>query len=77
MRRVYSLLGLFKANAAEYLKKYGVKEQIPEEILALAEKMQQARLVKDYATADSIRTEIAEKGYTVKNTKEGYSVDKK
>ena len=77
LRRVYSLLGLFKANAAEYLKKYGVKEQIPEEILALAEKMQQARLVKDYSTADAIRTEIADRGYTVKNTKDGYSVDKK
>lgn len=77
LRKVYSLLGLFKANAQEYLKKYGVKEQIPEEILALAEKMQQARLVKDYSTADAIRTEIAERGYTVKNTKDGYSVDKR
>ncbi len=73
----YSLLGLFKENANEYLKKHKVAEEIPENIVALAEKMQQARSVKDYATADALRTEIASLGYVVKNTPTGYEINKK
>ncbi len=73
----YSLLGLFKENATEYLKKHKVAEEIPENIVALAEKMQQARSVKDYATADALRTEISNLGFIVKNTPTGYEINKK
>ena len=73
----YSLLGLFKENANEYLKKHKQAEEVPENIKELAEKMQQARSVKDYATADNLRAEIANLGYVVKNTPSGYEINKK
>ena len=51
------------------------KAEIPAEIIEKAEKMQQARKEKDYATADAIRNELATLGYIVKNTKDGYEID--
>ncbi len=79
IKNTYSLLGLFTTDVEEFLSKYSKEEavSIPEDILALAEKMQGARAVKDYATADALRTEIADKGYIVKISKDGYSVEKK
>lgn len=53
------------------------KVDAPEEIIGLAEKMQAARLVKDYATADALRSQIDAAGYTVLNTKDGYTLKRK
>ena len=53
------------------------KVSAPEEVIALAEKMQQARLVKDYQTADALRAEIDKLGFTVLNTREGYQLKNK
>ena len=53
------------------------KAEVPAEITQKAEKMQQARKEKDYATADAIRNELASLGYIVKNTKDGYEIEKK
>ena len=53
------------------------KVSVPEEVVALAEKMQQARLVKDYQTADALRNEIDKLGFTVLNTREGYQLKNK
>lgn len=75
--KTYSLLGLFKADPKEYLKKHAVKEQASEEVVALADKMQAARSVKDWATADALRAQIADMGYLVKNTQSGYEITKK
>lgn len=77
--KTYSLLGLFAENPDEFIKKYSINQQvgIPDEIKNLAEKMQKARGEKDYATADSLRNEINEKGYTVKISKDGYEIEKK
>lgn len=69
------VLGLSLDKAESFLPEE--KVEIPEEIVALAEKMQAARLVKDYATADALRSEIDAKGYSVLNTKEGYSLKPK
>lgn len=77
VKKTYSLLGLFKTDAKEYLKKYGVKEEIPDEIRALAERMQAARLEKNYTEADALRAEIAALGYSVRNNKDGYEIVKK
>jgi len=77
IRKTYSLLGFFKESAEEYLKKHAVREEAPEEVRALADKMQAARAVKDYATADALRARIAGMGYTVRNTPNGYELDKK
>ena len=76
IKRTYALLGLFRKDPAEYLKNYKVEEDIPEEILALASKLSEARAVKDYATSDALRAEIISRGYNVMISKEGVSVKK-
>ena len=50
--------------------------EIPEEIKELIEKRKQARANKDWALSDQIRDELKEKGYAVKDTKEGMTVEK-
>ena len=53
------------------------KVQAPKEVIDLAEKMQTARLQKDYATADALRAQIDSMGFAVLNTKEGYTLKSK
>lgn len=53
------------------------KVEVPADIAELAEKMQAARAVKDYATADALRAEIDKAGFTVLNTKDGYTLKNK
>ena len=50
--------------------------EIPEEIKDLIEKRKQARQNKDWALSDQIRDELKEKGYLVKDTKEGMTIEK-
>ena len=78
IKKTYSLLGLFTKNPSEFVTKYESthKEEVPEEITALANKMQDARQSKDYATADALRAEILAKGYLVMISKDGVSVKK-
>ena len=47
---------------------------IPEEIIELAEKRQKARENKDWAESDRIRDEIVSKGFSIKDTKNGYEL---
>ena len=79
IKNTYSLLGLFTTDAEEFISKYSKEEVVcvPEEVLVLAGKMQEARAVKDYATADTLRAQIGDMGYIVKINKDGYSVEKK
>jgi len=51
-------------------------ENIPKEVLELAEKRQKARADKNWAEADKLRDLIAEKGYEIKDTKKGFVVKK-
>ena len=53
------------------------KSDIPADIIEKAEQMQSARKIKDWATADGIRNELSKLGYIVKNTKDGYEIEKK
>jgi cysteinyl-tRNA synthetase len=53
------------------------KEEIPVEIMELADLRQNARAEKDWAASDSLRAEIEAKGYLVEDTKEGMKVLKK
>ena len=73
---------------AELLKKFdtvlGIKidykkeeENIPEEIQKLIEERKQARELKDWAKSDEIRDIINEKGYEIKDTKNGTEIIKK
>ncbi|MBQ7642600.1 MAG: cysteine--tRNA ligase [Clostridia bacterium] len=76
IRKTYSLLGLFDSDPEEFVKSYEAAHEkpVPENVLKLAEEMQAARLVKDYAKADALRAEITAAGYTVMVTKEGVKV---
>ncbi|MBR5925946.1 MAG: cysteine--tRNA ligase [Firmicutes bacterium] len=49
-------------------------EAIEPEIQALIDKRQAARAAKDWATADAIRDELAAKGITIKDTKDGIQI---
>lgn len=76
--KTYSLLGLFTSVPEEFVEKYGEKQaEIPAEVTALAEQMQEARKVKDYQTADAIRAKIDCMGYTVLITREGCVIKSK
>ena len=79
IRKTYSLLGLFEEDASEFLAAYAVKEQekIPEEVVALAEERLQARNNRDWAKSDALRDEIARMGYTVKDGKGTYTLEKR
>ncbi len=72
---------------AELLKKFdivlGLKideeekaEELPQEILELIEQRKQARINKDWAKSDELRDLISSKGYIVKDSKEGMTVEK-
>ena len=50
------------------------KEEIPQEILDLAEQRKIARENKDWAKSDELRDLINEKGYEVKDTKNGQEI---
>ena len=50
------------------------EKMIPDEIIELAEKRKMARENKDWEESDRIRDEIAKKGYTIKDTKNGYEL---
>ena len=52
------------------------EDEIPAEITKLAEDRQRARAAKDFAKADELREEIAEKGWVVEDTKDGYALRK-
>ncbi len=76
IKATYSLLGLFKKSAAEYLEKYQKKEEIPADVLAVAEERKRAREEKNWARSDELREVLKQMGYTVKDSKEGYSLVK-
>lgn len=79
IKKTYSLIGLFKKDAAKFVEdcERAKKSSVPDEIKDLAEKMQRARAVKDYDASDAIRNEIADKGYAVIIKKDGYEITKK
>ena len=52
------------------------KEEIPQGILDLVEQRKTARENKDWAKSDELRDLINQKGYSVKDTKEGQIISK-
>ena len=69
------VLGLDLINSKKYLDD-AQKVELPEEILKLVEERKKARENKDWELSDKIRDELKEKGYIVKDTKEGMSIEK-
>jgi cysteinyl-tRNA synthetase len=48
---------------------------VPAEIQALAERRRQAKLQKDWALADTLRIELEDAGWTMKDGKETYELE--
>ena len=78
IRKTYALLGLFTKNAKEYKAWYEAKNTvaIPEEVQAVAEERWAARQARDWAKSDELRAKLADMGYAVKDSKEGYELTK-
>ncbi len=53
------------------------KIDVPADIAALAEARFAAKKEKNWAEADRLRAEIAAKGYAIKDTKDGYEIERK
>ena len=73
------VLGLDIKNACKYLEKFENNENIediPDEIKALIEERKKARENKDWTKSDELRDIITNKGYSIKDTKEGIIVTK-
>ena len=49
---------------------------VPQDVLALCEERKAAKASRDWAKADALRAQIAEKGYKVIDKKDGYTVEK-
>ncbi|MDE6557927.1 MAG: cysteine--tRNA ligase [Clostridia bacterium] len=81
IRKTYSLLGLFVKEATDYLAEVEKKAQaaggVPEEVKALAEKRWVAKKERNWAAADSLRSQIDALGYVIKDSKDGYEIIKK
>ena len=75
---IAKLLAKFDTILAIDIDRKPVQEEnnIPKEIIELAEKRNQARINKDWAESDKLRDEILSKGYMIKDTKEGYEIKK-
>jgi len=52
------------------------EDEIPAEILELAEKRAEARKAKDFALADELRAKITELGYIIEETRQGTTIKK-
>lgn len=81
VRETYSLLGIFKKDAKAYLAEVAAKSEsgsgdIPEEVKELADRRWRAKLSKNWAEADELRKKIADLGYVIKDSKDGYTVSK-
>ena len=78
IKQTYSLLGLFKANPADFVADFDKKHasQIPEEVAALVRERADAKAAKDWAKADAIRAQITALGFSVKDTRDGAVVEK-
>ena len=67
-------LGLDLSNADKYLSNEG--EEIPAEIKEKAEARWIAKKNKDWATADNLRNELKSQGYEIKDSADGYTINK-
>lgn len=69
------VLGLDLINSEKYIKEQENIE-VPEEVLELVEERKKAREEKNWSLSDELRDKIKDKGYIVKDTKEGMTIEK-
>lgn len=77
IKTTFGLLGLFVNDSKEFLDFGKQKNEIPQEVQQLAQKRWEAKQNRDWATADSLRTQIDALGYVVKDSKEGFEIQAK
>ncbi len=79
IKKTYDLLGFFREDASAFIKAYAKAEKIevPSEIEAIAQERLVARQNKDWAKSDELRDLLAQKGYEIKDSKDGYTLSKK
>lgn len=76
IKKTYSLLGLFTEDAKSFIEKHSLVQAIPAEVLELANKRMQARKEKNFALSDALREQIKAFGYEIKDSKEGFELNK-
>ena len=78
-KKIAKLLDKFDTVLALDLAKISPKEEndIPEEIIALAEERKLARANKNWAESDRLRDEIMARGFCIKDTNDGYEIVEK
>ena len=83
LKRVYGLLGFFRADPKVFVKaeevevkEESVQSDIPAEVMQLVKDRADAKANKNWALADEIRGKITALGYAVKDTKDGAVVEK-
>ena len=72
--KIAELLAKFDTVLGIKITEKKEQKEIPQEILDLVEQRKQARLNKNWTESDRLRDVIAEKGYSVKDTKEGVEI---
>ena len=76
-KRLAELLSKFDTVLALSLdKKNEVRDEIPEEVVRLAEERLKARQEKNWAESDRLRDEILALGYSIKDSKDGYELSR-
>lgn len=75
-KQLAELLKKFDLVLGLKLDEEGKVEELPQEIAELVEQRKQARANKDWEKSDEIRDLILSKGYIVKDSKEGMTVEK-
>lgn len=71
------VLSLDLIEQAENLKNSSQEEEIPAEVLEIAQQRKEARKAKDFATADVLREKILQMGYVIEETRQGTKISKK
>ncbi len=73
-KKLAELLRKFDSVLALSLDKKSDVEEIPEEVIRLAEERLKARAEKNWAESDRLRSEISALGYSIKDSKDGYEL---
>ena len=76
IRKTYELFELFKHEPSKFIAENEVKQEIPSNIKELAEKRWLAKQNKDFTLADSLRNELTKLGFIIKDSKDGYEIQK-
>ncbi len=75
-RKAVELDALFGLDLEHFDKYLDTNIEVPDEVKVIAEQRWQAKLAKDWATADALRAKLTALGYTVKDAKDGYEINK-